>query len=202
MEIDKNIGKLTAYTKKGKPVVAIFDAADVEKITAFENWRAVWHTDFDCHIIESKDYKDGRAVRTPVAAAILGCSPNAPIRHTNGDILDNRNSNLEIYNVKAQPNEYKIVENGFAGFAVMLKDRYGRIVGEFLIDTCDLDLVVNSGHIWLKKRRASGQPYVASADGLLLAHLLLGVNEGFVRYKNRNPLDNRRENIKIHIDDN
>ena len=194
MEIEKNIGKLTAYTKKGKPVVAIFDAVDVEKITAFENWRAVWHTDFDCHIIESKDYKDGRAIRTPVAAAILDCSQNAPIRYIDGDILNNSNSNLEIYNVKAQPNEYKIIE---AGISVILKDRYGRVVGEFLIDACDLDLVVNSGHVWLKKRRASGQPYVATADGLLLAHFLLGVSEGFIHYENRNPLDNRRKNIRV-----
>ena len=196
VEIYNDIGRLFAYTKKGKPVIAIFDAVDIKKINAFKNWRAVWHTDFDCHIIESKDYKDNHAIRMPVASAILECSPNAPIRHINGNILDNRLSNLEIYNVGGQPNEYKIVD---AGISVILKDRYGREVGEFLIDAGDLDLVINSGYVWLRKRRASGQPYVASIDGLLLAHLLLDVNEGFICYKNKNPLDNRRENIKIDV---
>jgi len=194
IEIEGNIGKLIAYTKKAKPVVAIFDATDIDKISTFNNWRAIWHTDFDCQMIESKDFNDGRVIRTPVASAILGCSPNAPIHHINGDILDNRHANLEIYHVKAQPNEYKTVETGIS---VILKDRYGRVVGDFLIDTADLDQVVNSGHVWLKKRRASGQPYVVCTDGLLLAYFLFSVKSGFVVYKNKNPLDNRRENIKI-----
>ena len=194
IDICDKVGKLTAYTKKGKAVTALFDVADVDKITAFENWRAVWHTDFDCSIIESKDFKDGYARRTPVAAAILQCSPNAPIRHLNGDVLDNRRANLEIYDLFAQPNAYKEMDSGIS---VVLKDRYAREVGEFLIDQIDLEKVVNSGFVWLKKKRANGQPYVVNADGLLLAHFLLDAHEGYVVYDNKNPLDNRRENIKI-----
>lgn len=194
IEIDGDVGKLTAYTKKEKPVVALFDAVDINKINAFENWRAVWQNELDCQIIESKDFKDGHATKTSVAAAILECSPNAPMRHINGDIADNRRANLEIYDVLAQPNEYQKVE---AGISVILKNRYGRVAGEFLIDADDLELVVGSGHIWLKKQRSSGQPYVVNQNGLLLAHLLLHINAGFVAYKNRNPLDNRRENISL-----
>jgi len=193
IEIEGNIGKLTAYTKKGKPVVAIFDATDIDKIRAFKNWRAVWNTEFDCPVIESKDFKDGRATRTPVGAAILECSPNAPIRHINVDFLDNRRSNLEIYDVKAQPNEYAIGNR----VGMILKDRYGYAIGVCDFDKVDLDLVINSGHVWFKKQRPTGQPYIVNQDGLLLAHLLLGVNEGFVSYENKNPLDNRRKNIKI-----
>jgi hypothetical protein len=198
VEKEGDIGKLTAYTKKGKPIMAIFDAVDIDKINAFSNWRAVWHTDFDCQAIESKEFKDDRAVRTPVASAILQCSPNAPVRHINGDFFDNRRSNLEIYDVKGQPNDYK---KGEAGISVILKDRYGRVVGEFLIDADDLDLVVNREHVWMKKRRGSGQPYVVDTNGLLLAHFLLGVCEGVVNYKNKNPLDNRRANIKLECED-
>jgi len=197
IEIEGDVGKLTAYTKKGKAVVAIFDAADLDKVSAFENWRAVWQTDFDCSVIESKDFKDGHAKRTPVAAAILACSPNAPICHLNGDLLDNRRANLEIYDVKAQPNDYEEVE---AGISVVLKDRYAREVGVFLIDRSDLEKVVNSGHVWLKKKRSSGQPYVVNTEGLLLAHFLLDIDEGYVRYDNKNPLDNRRVNLGIKDD--
>lgn len=194
IEVDGEVGKLTAYTKKGKPVISLFDATDFDKINAYENWRAVWDTEFDCQVIEAKIFKDGHATRRSVATVILGCSPNAPIRHINRDLLDNRNSNLEIYNVKAQPNEYRIVETMVV---VVLKDRYGRVVSECFVDTADLDKVINQGHVWLKKRRPNGQPYVVSGDGLLLAHFLLGVEAGFVLYGNRNPLDNRRKNIKI-----
>ena len=194
IKIEGDNGILTAYTKKGKAVVSIFDANDVDKLTAFEKWRAVWQTKFDCQVIESKVFKDGRAIRTTMAAAILGCSPHAPIRHLNGDMLDHRRSNLDIYDVKAEPNAYMQIE---AGIALILKDRYGRVVGEATIDPADLDLVIHRNHVWLKKRRPSGQPYVVNQNGLLLAHLLLGVSEGFVRYKNKNPLDNRRKNIHL-----
>ena len=193
IELEGDVGKLTAYTKKDKPVTAIFDAADFDKINKFKNWRAVWCAHFDCQVIESKDFNDGRATRTPIAAAILECSPNAPIRHINVDFLDNRRSNLEIYDVKAQPNDYEIGER----VAMILKDRCGYAVGVCSFDNEDLDLVIKSGHIWFKKRRVSGQPYVVNQDGLLLAHLLLGVSEGFIIYENKNPLDNRRRNIKI-----
>lgn len=194
IEIDQSVGKLTAYTKKGKPVVSLFDATDLDKIKDYGNWRAIWSTEFDCQIIEAKTYGGGHAKRTSVAAVILGSSPNAPIRHLNGDFLDNRQSNLEIYDVKAQPNAYQLVESDVI---MALKDRYGRVVGECLIDETDLDFVINQKHVWLKKRRPSGQPYVVNVDGLLLAHHLLQVETGFVQYENKNPLDNRRQNIKI-----
>ena len=196
VEIDGNIGKLRAYTKKGKPVVAIFDAADIDKIRAFKNWRAVWNKDWDCQVIESKDFKDGHAKRTPVAAAILECSPNAPIRHINVNFLDNRRTNLEIHDVKAHPNEYECDKHA----VITLKDRCGYTTGVCSVDKEDIDLVINSGHIWFRKRRSSGQPYVVNQNGLLLAHLLLEIEDGLIIYKNRNPFDNRRENIKIDID--
>lgn len=197
IQIEGDVGKLIAYTKKEKPVVAIFDAVHIDKINAFKNWRAVWQNELDCQLVESKDFKDGHAIKTPVAAAILECSPNAPIRHLNGDILDNRCANLEIFDVKAQANDYRKIE---AGIAVILKNRSGRVVGETLIDSEDFDLVVNSGHIWFKKQRFNGQPYVVNQDGRLLAHLLLNINAGYVAYKNKNPLDNRRANIKFESD--
>ena len=193
LEIEEGVGKLTAYTKKERPVVAYFDPEDLEKIQGFSNWRGVWDSRLDGPAIESKEFNEGHAVRIPVAAAILACSPNAPIRHLNGDVLDNRRVNLEIYDLKAQPNEFKTLEGRVV---VVLKDRYGTVVGEALIDQEDTESVIHSGHVWLKKRRSSGQPYVVNQDGLLLAHFLLGIEDGFIEYLNKNPLDNRRNNFK------
>jgi len=129
-----------------------------------------------------------------VASVILGCSPNAPVRHINGDVLDNRRANLEIYD-RHVPNEYKVIDADTT--AIYLKDRYGRVVGEALITQGDIDKVVRAGYTWMMMKRASGQPYVASGD-LLLAHHLLGCDPAaFITYVNKNPLDNRRGNIEI-----
>ena len=194
IEMNHPTATLIAYNKKGKAVTALFDSNDLERIERFKNWRAVWHTDFDCAYIESKDFKDGRAIRTSVAAAVLNCSTNAPIRHLNKNVLDNRRANLEIYNLLAQPNDYVEVEGGMA---IILKDRYGRKVGEALIDPTDLDLVIHRGNVWFKKRRSNGQPYILNQNGRLLAHLLLNSDNGIVIYENKNPLDNRRKNIRM-----
>jgi len=193
IDIETEVGKLTAYTKKEKPVVALFDAEDLDQVQAFSNWRAVWDSRLDRAVIESKDFNGGRAIRMPVAAAILGCSPNAPIRHLNGDVLDNRRANLDIYDVKAGPNDFETLEDRAV---ITLRDRYGVVVGETLIDKEDVEAVIHGDYVWLKKKRASGQPYVVNQGGLLLAHFLLGIEGGFVEYINKNPLDNRRSNIK------
>jgi len=104
-----------------------------------------------------------------------------------------RRANLAIYDVKAQPNEYTRDH----ATKMLLKNRRGEVVGVCLVDNADFDIVINRKHIWFKKKRANGQPYVINQAGLLLAHLLLGVDQGIVDYKNKNPLDNRRENLKI-----
>lgn len=194
IDITGDIAKLTAYNKKGNPVVALFDAADIEKVRTFANWRAVWDSKFDTAVIESKDFANKHAVRTPVAAAIMQCSPNAPIHYINGNVLDNRQSNLKIYDLKSEKNEFTVMDDIAT---VVTKNRCGVVTGEFLIDRTDLDLVVNQNHIWLKKRRSSGQPYVVNIDGLLLGHYLFGDETGIIAYKNLDPLDNRRENISL-----
>jgi len=194
LEINDKTSKLIAYTKKETAVIATFDTADLEKVEAFENWRAVWSSEFDCAVIESKDFENGYAKRTPIAAAILSCSVNAPIRHINGDKLDNRRENLEIYDLSLNPNEFKL-ENDVA--TIILKDRYGRIIDEAIVDLDVVDEIILKRGVWVKKKRANGQPYVVNPDGILLAHAILDVLEGFVIYENKNPLDNRRKNIKI-----
>jgi len=199
-EMDGDVVRLVAYSTKGVAVRAIVDMADLEMVKRVSSWRAVWNTDFDSYIVLSKTAikKDGRTVvrKDTVASIVLGCSPNAPIRHLNGDVLDNRRANLAIYD-RHVPNDYEVIDADTA--FVYLKDRYGRTVSKALITSTDVDKVIRSGYTWVMKRRASGQPYVVNLnDDLLLAHHLLACDaKMFINYVNKNPLDNRRTNIEI-----
>jgi len=194
IQIEGTTGTLTAYNKKDKPVVATFDAVDLPLIEKYPQWRSVWHSEFDCPVIESKNFNDGHATRTPLAAAILDCSPNAPIQHLNGDLLDVRRENLAIFDLKNTPNLYTITDNIAT---LTLKNRYGVVTGDAIIDKDKLEHVIKDGAVWLLKKRPSGQPFVVNTKGVLLAHYLLDVESGFIVYGNKNPLDNRMTNIAI-----
>jgi len=194
IRIDEEFAYLTAYTKKKKPVEAIIDVADLKNIKKYDNWRAVWSTEHDSAIIEHKKYEKNHATRLSLASIILSCSPNAPIRHKNGNLLDNRRQNLEIFDLKNHPNEIITHDDTVE---IKLKDRYGKIVGSTIIDKSDQEKILNNNEIWIKKKRSSGQPYVVNLKNELLSHKILGVVSGYVLYLNKNPLDNRRNNIRI-----
>ena len=194
----EDYGQLIAYTKKEKPVVAIFYLNDLPKLKKHQAWRAVFSTEFNCAIIESKSYQNGRAIRTPVASAILNCSPNAPIRHLNGDVLDNRRKNLEIFDRTAKLNDYEIQGDSAK---IQLLSRYGQLEGFAIIDAEDLSSVIMDKRTWMKKRRPCGQPFVIDQSGRLLAHQVLNITDGFMLYKNKNPLDNRKSNLILQVDE-
>ena len=123
---------------------------------------------------------------------------SAPIRHLNGDLLDNRKSNLEIYN-RRQINDYEVLENQV--IAIHLKDRYGNLVNKALISAEDLDQVVNEKYTWVCQKKANGQPYAIAhteAGRVYLDTYLTNCQPGFrVHHINKNPLDNRRQNLEV-----
>lgn len=201
-EITDQWVKLTAYSKKGKAVTAIFDKDDLNTIQSIDTWYAQWDKDFNSFLIQSKTAKISNGQITPhkatLPATILGVSPNAPIHHINGDFLDNRKCNLKIFD-RSQPNEYRELEPGV--ITVLLKNRYGYKVAETLISKDDLESVINNDYVWIYKKKANGQPYVIAQSEtarLYLDRYLTNCPEDFYVYHiNKNPLDNRRENLEI-----
>jgi|GEM_PF-538480 len=201
-EIDDQIVTLTAYTKKGKPVTAIFDVEDLDKVQSIDNWIAQWHKDFNEFLIQSKQTinENGKThiKKVSLPATILNVSTNAPIRHINGNLMDNRKSNLEIY-VRAQKNDYQVLANNTV--AVHLKNRYGQVVADALISQEDLERVVNPEFTWIQKKRSNGQPRVVAhteAGFITLDRYLTECPENFYVYHiNKNPLDNRRQNLEL-----
>ena len=153
-EIENNIVKLTVFNKKGKAFTAQFDLEDLETVKNAGVWHAQWHKDFNNYIIQTSaeviQKGKKRYIKPTLQSTILKCSPNAPIRHLNGDLLDNRKINLEIYN-RHQKNEYDVLDNGV--IAIHLKDRYGNLVNKALISAEDLDKVVNKTYTWVCQKK-------------------------------------------------
>ena len=201
-DIIGDVVNLTVFNKKGKSFVAQFDLEDLEKVKSYSHWYAQWHKDFNCYMIETKTKLDQngkvRYLKPTLQSVVLGTSKNAPIRHINGDLLDNRKSNLEIYN-RQQINSYDRLDNGDS--AIHLKDRYGNIVNKALISAEDLDYVVNEQYTWISKKKPNGQPYVLAhtpSGPLYLDTFLVKPQAGFYVYHiNKNPLDNRRQNLEL-----
>ena len=185
---------LTAHTKKGKSAQAVFDVTCLDKVKAHAHWRAVFSTEFNTFIIETKSFDGKHAKRLPLSAVILGCSPNAPIHHKDGDLLNCRLANLSQFKRNEQVNDFDI----HAPYAtILLKNRYGYVESKTVVDEKNVEKLVTLAHVWRQKKRPNGQPYVVDGEGRLLAHVILGVTEGNVLYKNKNPLDNRLENLLL-----
>ncbi|MEO3112010.1 hypothetical protein ABHC34_12085, partial [Turicibacter sanguinis] len=110
--------------------------------------------------------------------------------------------NLEIYN-RFQPNEYEILENDV--IAVFLKDRYGNVEAKALISAEDFDRVITSDYTWICQKRSNGQPYAIAhtpAGRIYLDSFLTDCQKGYrVAHLNKNPLDNRRQNLNVYLFD-
>ena len=153
-EMENETVKLKVYNKKGKEFTALFDLEDLDKVQAIDTWVAQWSKEFNTYIVQTtiEVIKNGkkRYIKPTLQSTVLGTSPNAPIRHLNGDLMDNRKQNLEIYN-RRQKNDYDILENDV--IAIHLKDRYGNLVNKALISAEDLDRVVTDEYTWVCQKK-------------------------------------------------
>lgn len=201
-QIDNDIVKLTIYNKKGKEFTALFDLEDLDQVQSMGTWYAQWNKDFNHYMVQTSTeiIKNGkkRYMKPTLQSTVLGTSPNAPIRHLNGDLMDNRKTNLEIYN-RRQMNEYEVLENDV--IAIHLKNRYGHLVHKALISIEDLDQVVTKDYTWVCQKKANGQPYAIAhteSGRVYLDTYLTNCPPGFrVHHINKNPLDNRRQNLEV-----
>lgn len=201
-EMENETVKLKVYNKKGKEFTALFDLEDLDKVQAIDTWVAQWSKEFNTYIVQTtiEVIKNGkkRYIKPTLQSTVLGTSPNAPIRHLNGDLMDNRKQNLEIYN-RRQKNDYDILENDV--IAIHLKDRYGNLVNKALISAEDLDRVVTDEYTWVCQKKTNGQPCAIAhteSGRVYLDTYLTKCEPGFrVHHINKNPLDNRRQNLEV-----
>lgn len=129
-EIKENIAYISVLKKNGTELTTMIDAKDLEKVTSMGTWFAEWNKYYNNYIVQNisttKKNKKAKPLKQSMQSVILNVNPKAPIRYINGDTLDNRKANLEIFNQNT-PNDYKINE-GVVTFPSSIPSKIIRIV--------------------------------------------------------------------------
>jgi hypothetical protein len=199
-EIQDKVALITLLKKNGTPLITKIDAEDLEKVQKIGTWFVEWHKDFNNYLVQniSPITENGKTipVKRNLQSIIMDINSKAPIRHINGDTLDNRKSNLEVFERNAK-NDYEIIDENT--IALILKDKYGNPQAKALISKEDLDYVVTSEYSWVFYK-SKGEPCVIAntPNGRIrLDRLLMKPDEKMtVHHINLNPLDNRRYNLE------
>jgi len=206
--MDGNVAYLILQKKDGTTINTTIDAEDLTKVLEKGTWFAQWHKDFNNYLVQtlSEQFVGGKKniEKQTLQAFLLNVHTKAPIRHLNGDTLDNRKSNLELYE-QNKINDYQ--EFNANTIAIILRDKYGKENGKTLIDKEDLDRVINTGYSWVS-HKINREPYAVAntPDGrIFLNRFIMQTSENKVTHAiNLNTLDNRKanlEHITLHEED-
>ena len=198
-EVKDNVAYITILKKDGTELITKIDEADLALINDMGTWFAEWNKDYNNYIAQniSKNKKNSKnkPLKQSIASVLLNVSPKAPIKHLNGDTLDNRRSNLDLAKKKTR-NEYE--EKDENTISIILKDKFDKKEGYASISKEDLDLVVNDTYSWVLHNTHGNISVVANTpEGRLpLWKVIMNPQENeSIEFKNHNPLDNRRSNL-------
>ncbi len=200
-QIKDNVALITMQKKNGSEVIAKIDADDLERIKAMGTWFVEWHKDFNNYIAQNisstKTNKKSKPLKQTLQSVILNINPKAPIRHINGDTLDNRKCNLEIVERNTINDHEEIDENTIG---IILKDKYGKAQAKALISKEDLHNVITIEYNWVLYKKYDDIFVVANTPNgrIYLDELLMTPSDNEnVHHINLNPLDNRRANLEL-----
>lgn len=199
-EINEKIAYLKISKKDNTSIDTKLDEEDLQKVLAKGTWFAEWNKDLNNFIVLTLEESvvDGKKTfhKQTLQALILDISTKAPIRHCNGNTLDNRKCNLEIY-VPKSTNDYE--EFNAEAYSIILRDKYGNLNAKTIIDKEDLQRVINYGYVW-SIHKVNNEPYaVANTPGgrVFLNRFIMGTSENMNTHPiNLNTLDNRKSNLK------
>ncbi len=200
-ETKGNVTHLKLSKKDGKIIDAKIDTEDLKLVLDKGTWFAEWNKEFSNYLVQNITYTsiNGKNVKEKLSlhSFILGAHPKAPIRHFNGDTLDNRRCNIEIFD-QHMINDYEQLDSETA--AIILRDKYGREKSRTLVDNEDLDKLINTGYTWVYYR-TKGEHYAVanSPNGRVYLHeFIMNVPEGMVaKHVDHNPLNNKKSNLTV-----
>lgn len=195
-EIKENVALISIFNKKGVEFIAKIDADDVEKIKNMGSWFAEWHKDFNSYLVQNLSSTTPVKKSTIQSVILKVNNNNAPIKHINGDTLDNRKCNLEIVQRNTK-NEYTIIDENTV--SINLTDRNGKVSSKALISKEDMDIVINGDLNWVEYKANNNINVVANTpEGrVYLDKMLMSpVDNEKVHHINLNPLDCRRTNME------
>jgi hypothetical protein len=195
-EVNQNVARIQLKKKNGSTVDTKIDAEELQRVLDAGTWFAEWHKDYNSYLAQHYSEDENHKGKQSLQTFILGVSPKTPIRHLNGDTLDNRKANLELYNRNSY-NDYKELDAETA--AIILRDSKGIESGRAIIDKSDLYRVLNNGYAWVYYKKEE-QPYAVAntpTGRLYLDRFIMDApKEGTVHHVNLNTLDNRKSNLE------
>ena len=199
-EIKGPIAYGTALKKDGSELVFQIDADDVEKIQSMGTWFAEWHKDFNAYTIQNiSKSSEPKPLKQSLQTVVLNTSPKAPIKHINGNMLDNRKDNLEIIQ-RNQKNQYEKVDDNT--ISIILTNKYGIQHSKALISSEDLNAIITDEFSWVESKKNGVITVIANTPKgrIHLDKLIMNPNESeIVHHINLNPLDCRRSNLEKKI---
>lgn len=186
--------------KDGTTINATIDAEDLKQVLEKGTWFAQWHKDFNNYLVLtlSERVVDGKKLveKQTLQSFLMKVHTKAPIRHLNGDTLDNRKSNIELYE---QNKTNDVEEINADSVAIILRDKYGKVNGKTLIDKDDLDRVNSAGYTWVS-HKINGEPFAVAntPEGrIFLNRFIMQTPKNKVTHAiNLNTLDNRKANLE------
>jgi hypothetical protein len=200
-ELKDNVALISLVKKNGSEVTAQIDIEDVDKVKNMGIWFAEWNKDFNSYIVQNisstKTNKKSKPLKQNLQSVILDTNPKAPIRHINGDTLDNRKCNLEIVERNTK-NDYEII--GEDTIAIILRDKNGKAFSRALISKEDLNKVITDEYSWVEYKSQGDISVIANTPNgrIRLDRIIMNPGDGeTIRHINLNPLDNRRSNLEI-----
>ncbi|WP_252243677.1 MULTISPECIES: hypothetical protein [unclassified Clostridium] len=200
-EINNKVAFITILKKNSEELTAKVDVEDLNRVKESGTWFAEWNKDLNSYTVQNisvtKMNKKSKPLKQSLQSIILDTNPKTPIRHINGDTLDNRRSNLEIVerNIK---NDYEVVNDDT--IAILLRDKYGKVQNKALISKEDLRKVVTDTYTWALHKNYDNFCVIANTPKgrIHLDRVLMNPDENqTVHHINLNPLDNRRNNLEI-----
>ena len=199
-EIKGPIAYGTALKKDGSELVFQIDADDVEKIQSMGTWFAEWHKDFNAYTIQNiSKSSEPKPLKQSLQTVVLNTSPKAPIKHINGNMLDNRKDNLEIIQ-RNQKNQYEKVDDNT--ISIILTNKCGIQHSKALISSEDLNAIITDEFSWVEYKKNGVITVIANTPKgrIHLDKLIMNPNESeIVHHINLNPLDCRRSNLEKKI---
>lgn len=164
-------------------------------------WFAEWNKDLNNYLVQNissnKTNKKSKPLKQNLQSVILGTNPKTPIKHINGDTLDNRKCNLEIVERNTK-NDYEIIDENTV--AILLKDKYGKVSSKALISKEDMDIIITDELSWVEYKANNNIHVVANTPNgrIYLDKMLMTPSDSeVVHHINLNPLDCRRNNMEI-----